>query len=723
MKLLIVESPAKAKTINKYLGKDFKVVASKGHIKDLPIKELGVDLKDFEMKIVPMKGKESHLKDLKKLMKEADVIYLATDPDREGEAISFHLKEDAPKGKEIHRVLFNAITKDKILEAVKNPEELNENTYNAQKTRRVLDRLVGYKISPILNNKIAKGASAGRVQSVALRLIIDREKEIEDFVADNWFEIEAYHNKEKNFTSNYFGKDKETKITLEDKTEVDKILQDIKGKDFSVDEIIRKERLKSPTAPFTTSKMQQEASKKLKFSAKKTMEVAQRLYEGINGLEGLITYMRTDSVRTDEDALKSLRGYIEEEYGKENLPKETIIYKTKGDSQDAHEAIRPTSLENTPKNIKGKIGLDEYKLYKMIWDKFISSQMKEALYNDTIVFLKVENHIFKTKGSVLIERGFLNVYKESSDEKSVKKGQEEKSQELPELNEKEVVPQFKEAEIKEKKSTPPPLYTEATLVKELEKKGIGRPSTFAAIIQNLLYRSYVEIIDKKFNSTDLGKLICKTLVENFKREMDYKFTAKMEKSLDEIEKGIADYKDVLKEFWQDLEKTIEKADKNIKQLREKSKRKTTEHSCEKENCDGKYILAKRKKDKKDIFMCENYNTCKSAFLVKILKSGKYKKVDDNKYHKEPCDKCGSKMKLIKGSKGKFWACSGYPKCNNTRDLTLGIVCDKCNKGEFISRKSKKTGKLFYPCNNKDCDNISWDKPVKPKKEEKSKKKD
>jgi DNA topoisomerase-1 len=582
--LVVVESPSKAKTIKKYLGKGYQVVASNGHIKDLPKSKLGVDVKDdFAIDLVPITGKKDKIERIQELAKHANHIYLAPDMDREGEAIAFHLAEEIGKKKKIFRVVFNAVTKTAVKNAIDNPTELNQPMYDSQKTRRVLDRLVGYKISPILWDKVQRGISAGRVQSVALRVIVDREEEIKKFNPEKWFSIQGELEKKNiGFEVRYYGE------TSNKKTELDgadaeklakKVLTDIKGKALKAIEVKKKERKQNPTAPFTTSKLQQEAANKLGFTAKKTMMIAQMLYEGVqlrdHGLQGLITYMRTDSVRTEPEAMKAVREFIKKKYGKDFLSLEEITYKKKGTSkvQDAHEAIRPTSLEFTPDEVRGDLDADQQKLYELIWNKFISSQMSQAVIDQTTVTFESHGHFFKSNGSIIKFPGFRTVYLESMAEKQSKKDEDSeesddpKSGLLPEISEGEIFSPKKAIDMEEHWTSPPPRFNEASLVKALEEDGIGRPSTYAAIISNIQDRGYVEKTENRFIPTELGSVVCKMLIESFPDVMDIEFTAKVEELLDKIEEGDIHWKKVLREFWKGFELTLEKAKEEMKNLK------------------------------------------------------------------------------------------------------------------------------------------------------------
>ncbi len=719
--LVVVESPSKAKTIKKYLGKGFQVVASNGHIKDLPKSKLGVDVKDdFALDLVPITGKKDKIERIQELAKHANQIYLAPDMDREGEAIAFHLAEEIGKKKSIHRVVFNAVTKTAVKNAIENPTELNQPMYDSQKTRRVLDRLVGYKISPILWDKVQRGISAGRVQSVALRVIVEREDQIKKFVSEKWFSIQGELEKKGiNFEVRYYGEESGKKTELDgDAGEklAKRVLSDIKGKPLKAIEVKKKERKQNPTAPFTTSKLQQEAANKLGFTAKRTMMVAQMLYEGVqlrdHGLQGLITYMRTDSVRTEPEAMKSVRDFIKKKYGKDFLSSEEIVYKKKGTSkvQDAHEAIRPTNLEFTPDEVRGDLDPDQQKLYELIWNKFISSQMSQAVIDQTTVTFESQGHYFKSNGSIVKFAGFRTVYLESLAEKQSKKDEEtEESDEpktgiLPDISEGESFSQKKNIDMEEHWTSPPPRFNEASLVKALEEDGIGRPSTYAAIISNIQDRNYVEKIENRFVPTELGNVVCKMLVESFPDVMDIEFTAKVEELLDKIEEGDVSWKKVLREFWKGFELTLEKAKDEMKNLKKQSI--PTGVHCRK-CADGEYQIKWGKNGQ--FLACSNYPDCNSTEDFKKSLDGKITIVE-KEFAKDPCPTCGKRMAIKKGKYGKFLACEDYPQCATTLPFTLDVQCPLCKIGKFAEKKSR-FGKLFYGCSNyPDCSNAMWTKP-------------
>jgi len=650
--LVIVESPAKAKTIKKYLGSSYKIKASMGHIRDLPKSQIGVDIQnDFEPKYINIRGKGDLIADLKKEAKDCDKVLLATDPDREGEAISWHLanlfKIDQ---NEKCRVTFNEITKNAVVKAVKAPRAINTDLVDAQQARRVLDRIVGYEISPLLWRNVRKGLSAGRVQSVATKMICDRESEIEGFIPEEFWRLEAVLKKSdgKTFISKFYGL-KNKKIELKQKEEVDRILQELQGVSFIIGKVKHGDKKRTPAPPFITSTLQQEAARKLGFSTKKTMMLAQQLYEGVEiegeGSVGLITYMRTDSTRISDEALSQAREYIRKNYGDKYLPEKARIYKSKSAAQDAHEAIRPTTAELPPEKVKGSLQRDMFRLYKLIWERFIASQMEAAVYDTMTVDIEAGEYLFKSAGSRVSFKGFLVLYEEGTDEEN----EDEKEPMLPELTEGEKV---KPVELKPSQhfTQPPSRYTEATLVKALEEKGIGRPSTYAPTISTIISRGYV-VKDKKYLlPTELGKIVNKLMEEYFKDIVNINFTADMETQLDAIEEGKRQWKDLLREFYKGFEETVKKAEEQI----------------------SKVELPVEESD-------------------------------------EVCEKCGRKMVVKMGKYGKFLACPGFPECRNAKPILedAGVVCPKCG-GRVFNKKTKK-GRNYLSCENyPDCDFSSWE---------------
>ena len=656
-KLIIVESPAKANTIKKFLGGKTKVVASMGHIRDLPKSKLGVNIENnFEPEYINIRGKGDLIKSLKKDAKSAKKVYLATDPDREGEAIAWHLAHilDIPEDSK-SRVTFNEITKTAVQKAIKEPRQIDINLVNAQQARRVLDRIVGYKISPVLWKKVRKGLSAGRVQSVAVKLIVDREKEIEDFIPEEYWNIIAKlldEKSKKEFEAKLVGKNNK-KLEIHSKEEVDEILANIKDAKFIVKDVKKGERKRNPAPPFTTSTMQQEASRKLNFSLKKTMSVAQTLYEGVKipekGTVGLITYMRTDSTRISEEARKVAKEVVEATYGSEYY--ENRYYKTKADAQDAHEAIRPTYIDIKPEQIKDSLTNDQYKLYRLIYNRFLASQMKSAIFDTLAVTIDANEYNFKANGQSIKFKGFMTLYVEGTDEKEDEIGQ------IPLL---EVAQEVKKEKIESKQSftEPQPRYTEASLVKALEEKDIGRPSTYSPTITTILARHYIEKEAKQLVPTELGKVVNKLLTENFPDIINVEFTAEIENEFDEIADGKENWKQMISEFYGPFEKELEKVEKELEHV-----------ELEEEVSDV------------------------------------------------PCEKCGRMMVVKYGRYGKFLACPGYPECKNVKPYieTIEEPCPKCG-GKVQIRKTKNR-RTFYICeNNPDkCDYISWTKPKKAEK--------
>jgi DNA topoisomerase-1 len=722
--LVIVESPSKAKTIQKYLGREYIVKASVGHIKDLPKSKLGVDpKKGFEpdYQLIPAKAKV--IEELKKAASQVPTLYLATDPDREGEAIAWHINEELKaRGKKVHRVLFNAITKPSVLEAMSKPQTLDTDKYHAQQARRILDRLVGYKISPLLWDKVKRGLSAGRVQSVALRLIVEREKEIKEFKPEEYWEVEATFSKDGvDFNARLFktnGKDPE----LPNQATIDQLMSDLKGAQWKISSIEQKERSRKPTPPFITSRMQQEAARKLGFSAKKTMTIAQHLYEGKDlgdmGTQGLITYMRTDSVRIEPGALASLREYIGQKYGPEYLPAEPNVYKSKKSAQEAHEAIRPTSLEFTPERVQGFLDKDEFRLYQLVWNRFVASQMTPAVYDATAVDILTKDKSgneqqFRATGSVIKFPGFTAVYSEGQDQAAQGKKKEEASEEaavderalkLPKITEGDKV-EGKNFDPTQHFTQPPPRFTDASLIRELEEKGIGRPSTYASILSNLQDREYVEKRDGgRYFPSELGSIVTELLVQSFDDYLNSTFTADMENQLDEIEEGKADWKKILAKFWKPFEKTLDEAKVKMKNV--KRQEVPTNIKCDK--CGHIFNI---KWGKLGSFLaCSNYPECKGTEDFKKDDAGNIV-IIPKEYTDKTCKEC-SKPMVVKGGKyGKFLACSDYPNCKYTAAVTLGIPCPQCQIGELCQKQSRYK-RLFYACNRwPDCNFALWDKPL------------
>ena len=717
--LVVVESPSKARTINKYLGRGFRVVASNGHVKDLPKSRLGVDVDDgFKMELAPIAAKKPKVDRIRELAGGAERIYLAPDMDREGEAIAFHVAEEIGRGKGgVHRVVFNAVTKGAVREAIENPVGLRREMYDAQRTRRILDRLVGYKISPLLWEKVRRGISAGRVQSVALRLIVEREDEVKAFVPEQWFSIEGRMRKSGiAFGVRYHGESPGKKTGIADEARADEIVADVRGRAFKVVDVARKERRQRPAPPFTTSKLQQEAANRLGFTAKRTMMAAQRLYEGVeisgHGMQGLITYMRTDSVRTAPEAVEEARRYIGERYGADHLPPKPVVHsRRKGSSkvQDAHEAIRPTSLAFPPERVRGDLDKDQGRLYELVWNRFVSSQMAQAVIDQTQVTLGCRGHYFRANGSVVRFAGFRAVHMETSAPARVPKGggdgeADGKGGVLPDLAKGESLKCFEGPSKEEHWTAPPPRYNEASLVKDLEEKGIGRPSTYASIISNIQDRGYVEKMENRFAPTELGSVVCRMLVESFPDIMDVGFTASVEELLDGIEGGTADWRKVLRDFWRGFEKTLEKAKDEMKIL----KRQTTPTGIGCQKCpDGEYVIKWGKNGQ--FLACSHYPECNSSHDFKRNAEGGVVLLPKDWFH-DPCPECGRRMEVKTGRYGRYVRCEDFPHCDTTGSYTLPVVCPKCGEGRFAEKRSRY-GKTFYSCSRyPDCEHALWSRP-------------
>ncbi|MGN7303122.1 type I DNA topoisomerase [Bacillus safensis] len=655
--LVIVESPAKAKTIERYLGKKYKVKASMGHVRDLPKSQLGVDTEhDFEPRYITIRGKGPVLKELKTAAKKAKKVYLAADPDREGEAIAWHLAHslDLDLSSDC-RVVFNEITKDAIKDSFKHPRMINMDLVDAQQARRILDRLVGYKISPILWKKVKKGLSAGRVQSFALRLIIDRENEINEFKPEEYWTIDGTFLKGKeSFEASFFGLNGK-KHPLKTKEDVKEILSKLKGSKFTVEKVTKKERKRNPAVPFTTSTLQQEAARKLNFRAKKTMMIAQQLYEGIDlgkeGTVGLITYMRTDSTRISNTAIEEVSAFIDQTYGKNFLNTTKRTAKKNENAQDAHEAIRPTSTLRKPADVKHVLSRDQLRLYKLIWERFVASQMAPAVLDTMSVDLDHNGLTFRANGSKVKFPGFMKVYVEGKDDQL-----EEKDKMLPDLKEGDTV-LSKDIEPEQHFTQPPPRYTEARLVKTLEELGIGRPSTYAPTLDTIQKRGYVALDNKRFTPTELGEIVLNLIIEFFPEIINVEFTAKMEKELDSVEEGTIEWVRIIDSFYQDFAKRVEKAE---------------------------------------------------AEMQEVEIEPEYAGVD--------CEECGHPMVYKMGRYGKFMACSNFPDCRNTKPIVkdIGVKCPSCHEGNIVERKSKKR-RIFYGCDRfPECEFVSWDKPIERK---------
>lgn len=657
-KLVIVESPSKAKTIGKYLGKDYEVVASKGHIRDLPKSRLGIDIEnDFTPQYINMTDKRTVIKELKAAAKNSDCVYLATDPDREGEAISWHLAyilgldENA-----CNRVAFNEITKSGVKKGMENPRQIDLDLVDAQQARRVLDRLVGYKLSPFLWKKVRRGLSAGRVQSVALKLIVDREKEINAFVPEEYWTVDAKLLKSrKQLIAKFYGTADGKKTELKNEEQAQSVLNSLENAEYTVTGVKKGVRNRQPAPPFNTSTLQQEAARKLSMTGQRTMRIAQQLYEGVDikgvGNTGLITYMRTDSLRISEEARAAGNAYIKSIYGENYLPEKPRYYKTKGNAQDAHEAIRPTGIELTPEKIRDSLSPEQYKLYKLIWDRFIASLMAACVQNTVSVDVTADNYLFKASGYSVKFDGYTVLYVEGKDEESDEKVT------LPELEKGDVL-KLKSLEKEQHFTQPKPRYSEPALIKALDENGVGRPSTYAPIISNILQREYIEREKKLLKPTDLGIAVSDLMSEHFKKIVDVKFTANMENDLDKIEDGDLDWVSVIKKFYDDFAKTLETAEKSM---------------------DG----------------------------VKI----KIPDVETDVI----CERCGRRMVVKSGKFGKFLACPGFPECRNTKPILVETAgeCPKCG-GKILQKKSK-SGRKYFGCeNNPKCDFMTWDEPSSEK---------
>lgn len=653
--LVIVESPAKAKTIKKYLGKNYSVSASMGHVRDLPKSQFAVDIEnDFAVKYINIRGKGPLIKELKKEAKKADRVFLASDPDREGEAIAWHLQYILgldPDSK--CRVSFNEITKDAVKNAIKEPRAIDMNRVDAQQARRVLDRIVGYQLSPLLWRKVKKGLSAGRVQSVALRLICEREKEILDFVPEEYWSLDVtLKNHEKKSFQAKLSKKNKKKIEIKNKEEMDEILSELKEASYAVSSLKVMNRKKNAPLPFTTSVLQQEANRKLNFTAKKTMRLAQGLYEGVQlgraGSIGLITYMRTDSIRISDQAKQQAETYISENYGENYLSTGKVSTKKKGNQnvQDAHEAIRPTYIDRDPESVKEYLSKDEYRLYKLIWSRFLASQMSAAEFEVTNAEISAGDYLFTASGSVNVFKGYQVLYDDVQDATKDEK-------ELPKLYLEEQLTYVKN-DPKQHFTQPPPRYTEASLIKTMEEKGIGRPSTYVATIETITVRNYVYREKKSFYTTEIGELVNELLVQNFGDIINVDFTAQLESDLDRIEDGERQWKDVLRQFYDIFSEKLEIAEKNIGEVKIEDE------------------------------------------ITDII-----------------CEKCGKPFAVKMGRYGKFLACTGFPECRNTRPLLeeIGVACPKCGKGQVVKRRSKK-GRVFYGCDQyPECEFVTWEKPT------------
>ncbi len=718
--LLIVESPAKAKTLQKYLGRDFQVKASVGHVMDLPKSKLGVDIEnDFKPHYQVLHGKRKIVSELKAAAKGKENIYLAPDPDREGEAIAWHIADCLGDSGNIHRVLFNEITKRSVQEAIKSPTRLDRNLYEAQQTRRILDRLVGYQISPILWKKVRRGLSAGRVQSVAVRLICEREREIQAFQSKEYWSLTARLEGENPppFLARLFklGEDKldPEKFRVENQAAAEAIVARLQGAEWLVTRVERKERRRYPTPPFITSRLQQEASRKLGYAPSRTMRIAQHLYEGVEigdqGAVGLITYMRTDSTRIAPEALAQVRDFIGERYGAKYLPEKAASYPSKKGAQDAHEAIRPTSMDNPPERLASYLSKEELALYTLIWNRFVASQMVPAVFDQTAVDITAENALFRASGQILKFDGFIRVYTEGRDEEQ-KQGDEEDDSErqLPELREGERL-RLHELLPEQHFTQPPPRFNQATLIKELEEKGIGRPSTYASIMGTILNKEYVnEDKSRRLRPTELGMLVTDLLVDAFPDILNVEFTAGMEDQLDRIEEGQEPWLATMRRFYEPFAKDLEHADERMRDVKRGGQ--PTDILCP--NCNANMVIKWGRGG--EFLACPSYPECKSTKNFTREDDGTIKVVEAEVID-EKCDLCGNPMQIRFGRFGKFVGCSGYPECKNVRPLVkpkpTGVTCPDCGQGEVMEKRSRG-GKTFFSCKRyPECKFATWDRPI------------
>lgn len=710
--LIIMESPTKAATVEGYLGRNYRVVASKGHVRDLPKSTLGVDIEDgFKPKYINIRGKGDLIKDLKKEAKRADKIFIATDPDREGEAIAWHLSVALGLSPdESHRITFNEVTKTAVKEAIKHPRRIDMGLVDAQQARRILDRIVGYKLSPYLWSTVRSGLSAGRVQSVATRVIVDREDEIRAFVPKEYWTVDAMLStpRKDKLTARFYG-DKNGKIALESEADAEKIVNSVKNSRFNVVSCRHSVKQRQPAPPFTTSTLQQEASRKLNFHSGRTMRAAQELYEGIDigselgGVQGLITYMRTDSVRISSEVQQSTLDFIKDKYGAKYAPAEPRVFKAKAGAQDAHEAIRPVNVMLDPAKVRKFLSVDQYRLYKLIWNRYIASQMAAAEISAVAVETESAGYIFHSNGSTVKFQGFLAVYEESTDDESV----QDNERLLPEINEGELLDAI-DVDPEQHFTEPPMRYTEASLIKFLEELGIGRPSTYLLIVPTITQREYVVREGKSLRPTPLGEATTKLMKESFPDIVDYKFTASMENQLDEVEEGNVSMTDVLSGFYEGFARELETATANATKL--EIPPEETDMICEK--CGAKMVVKSGRYGK--FAACPNYPECKNTKpLEKASDASKTESTEEKVEYK--CEQCGSDMVVRHGRYGNFYACSNYPECKYTRPFgqVLDVKCPKC--GSDILTKWGRNKSVFYSCvKYPECDFSSWDKPVSEK---------
>ncbi|HEY5594298.1 MAG TPA: type I DNA topoisomerase [Nitrospiria bacterium] len=720
--LIIVESPSKAKTINKYLGKQYLVMASVGHVKDLPKSKFGIDVeKDFRPQYTVIERQKTVLKEIKLAAKGADRIYLAPDPDREGEAIAWHIAEELNGDSDkVYRVMFNEITEQAIRRALEHPQKVDQNKVDAQQARRVLDRIVGYKISPLLWEKVRRGLSAGRVQSVAVRLVCEREKEREAFVSEEYWSVTAKleGRNPPPFEARLVQiQGKEAKLSTGKQSQ--SLVERIKTRPFIVKQIEKKDRLRNPNPPFITSRLQQDAARKLRFSPKRTMMLAQQLYEGIEigpeGPVGLITYMRTDSTRVGQEALDEARGFIQSRYGPDYLPAQANVYKSKKGAQDAHEAIRPTSAHRSPESLKAHLTKDHYQLYKLIWDRFVASQMNPARLEMTRVDISAGDALFRANGQVVKFPGFTVLYTESQEEKPADKeaGSEAAKAEESDDEEERTLPSLSVGERlkllgldpKQHFTQPPPRYTEALLIKDLEEKGIGRPSTYHTILSTIVDRKYVEKEEGRLKPTDLGVVVNGLLVQHFPDVLNVQFTARMETELDEIEDGEKPWVETVREFYEPFAKRLTKAQKEMRDV--KREEIPTEIVCEK--C-GRNMVIKWGRHGR-FLACPAYPDCKNTKEF-VEENGKVRVVDKVEESKEICPKCANPLVVKRGRFGRFLACSTYPKCDFTKAIGTGVKCPQPDCGGDLVEKRSRRGKTFFACSNyPKCTYALWNRPI------------
>ncbi len=716
LNLVIMESPPKANTVKSYLGSSYKVVACKGHVRDLPKSTLGIDIdNNFSAHYINIRGRGDLIKELKKEVKNADRVFLATDPDREGEAIAWHLSValQIPASK-IKRVTFNEITKSVVKESIKHPRDIDMDVVNAQQTRRILDRIVGYKLSPFLWKTVKSGLSAGRVQSVATKIVVDRENEIRAFIPKEYWTVEAVLKSAdgKELETRYWGEASDkAKVELNNEAEARAVYDGVKGKKFLVAEIKKGKKQKNPAPPFTTSTLQQEASRKLNFQSARTMRVAQELYEGINlgsefgGTQGLITYMRTDSLRISDEAREAAKVYITEKFGPQFYPETPRVYRSKANAQDAHEAIRPSGTKLEPQKIKKMLSSDQYKLYKLIWDRFIASQMESAELATVQTDFDCAGHIFRTSGYTVTFPGYMALYEESTDDNG---NGEMKNTRLPDLKENEYL-EASSVTPNQHYTEPPARYTEASLVKFLEEKGIGRPSTYTPIMSIINTRGYVKREGKSLMPTPLGDITTKLMCENFPDIVDYKFTASMENQLDQIENGENTMQSVLSDFYKGFEEELNKAQKNVSGNEIELPVEQTDIICE--HCGSRMIVKNGRFGK--FAACPNYPTCKNT--KPLTKNGEGLVEKKPEATGEKCELCGGDLILRSGRYGSFYACSNYPTCKFTKQKvrSLGVSCPLC--GADVVTKHGKNKTVFYSCSQYPrCQFSSWDMPTAEK---------